>query len=94
MFAEKFQIYISSHFKKFHSSPLLNKSTFVKQTIAFQAKLLSQYVFQSIQYGYETFQNITPILHSIICSERNIASITNKRQLEKEKGSYKFMFSL
>ena len=35
-----------SHFKKFHTSPLLNKN-FLVQTMAFQAKLPSQYVFQS-----------------------------------------------
>ena len=41
--------------------------------MAFQAELL--------QYGYETFQNVAPILHSVICFEINTASITNKKLL-------------
>ena len=47
-----------------------------------------------MQYGYENFQNVAPILHSVICSEMNTASATKKRLLEKERGSYKFMFSV
>ena len=35
--------------------------------MAFQAKLLSHMFFKVIQYGYETFQNVAPILHSVIC---------------------------
>ena len=45
-----------------------------------------------MQYGYKTFQNVTPILHSVICSEMNTVSVTNKRLLLKERGSYKFIF--
>ena len=51
-------------------------------------------LFKVIQYGYETFQNVAPILHSVICSEMNTASITNKRLLQKERGGCKFRFSL
>ena len=47
-----------------------------------------------MQYGHETFQNVAPILHSVISSEMNTASITNKSLLQNERGSYKFMFSL
>ena len=39
--------YISSYFKKFDLFPLVNKQTFLVQTMAFQAKLTSHYVFQS-----------------------------------------------
>ena len=35
-----------------------------------------------------------PNLHCVICSEMNTASITNKRLLEKGRGSYEFMFAL
>ena len=49
------------------------------KTMAFQAKLLSQF-FKVIQYGYETLQNVAPIL-SVICSEINTASVANKRLL-------------
>ena len=35
--------------------------------MALQAKLLSQF-FKVIQYSYETFQTVAPILHSVICS--------------------------
>ena len=41
--------------------------------------------FKVIQYGYETFQNVTRIRHYVICSENNTASITKKR-LCKRKG--------
>ena len=44
--------------------------------------------FKVIQNGYEYLQNVTPILHSVICSEMNTAP------KEKERGSYKFIFSL
>ena len=50
-------------------------------TMAFQAKLLSHCFSKSKNYGYETFQNVAPILHSVICFEMNPASITNKRLL-------------
>ena len=33
-------------------------------------------------------------MHSVICYDMNTASVRNKRLLQKEKGSYKFMFSL
>ena len=49
--------------------------------------------FEVIQYGYNTFQNVAPILHSVICSEINTALIENKQLLSKERGSYKFIFS-
>ena len=45
-----------------------------------QAKLLIHYVFQSHTVWFnETFQNVASILHSVIFSEMNTASITNKR---------------
>ena len=37
--------------------------------------------FKFIQYGYETFQNVAPILHCVICSKMNTASVTNKSLL-------------
>ena len=49
--------------------------------MVFRAKLLSHSVFKIIQYGYETSQNVAPILHSVICVEMNTASMTNKRGL-------------
>ena len=36
--------------------------------------------FKVIQYGYETFQNFAPIVNSVICSEMNTASLSNKKQ--------------
>ena len=39
-------LHIFSHFKRFHPSAL-NKRTFKVQTMVFQAKLPSHYVFQS-----------------------------------------------
>ena len=45
-----------------------------------------------IQYGYETFQNVVPILRYLICTEMYTALVTNKRLLEKESGCYKFIF--
>ena len=50
--------------------------------------------FKVIQNGYENLQNVTPILHSVICSEMNTNPITNKRLLKRKGGSYKFIFSL
>ena len=49
-----------SYFKKFHPSALQKNYTFIVQTMAFQAKLLSYYVFTAwfIQHGCETFQNV------------------------------------
>ena len=38
--------------------------------------------------------NKAPNLRSVICSERNAASITNKRLLQNEKGNCKFILSL
>ena len=34
--------------------------------------------FKVMQYGYETFQNVAPILHTVICFEMNTASIQTK----------------
>ena len=31
-----------------------------------------------MQYGYVTFQNVAPILHPVICSEINTASLQTK----------------
>ena len=50
--------------------------------------------FKVMQYGYETFQNVAPILDSVIYSEMKTGSVTNNRLLKKERRSYKFMFSL
>ena len=38
--------------------------------------------FKVIRYGYETFQNVAPILHPVVCS------VMNTVQLQK-KGYYK-----
>ena len=61
--------------------------------MASQAKLLSHCFSKSYSMANETFQSVAPILHSVICSEMNTASLTSKRLLQKERGSYKFMFS-
>ena len=37
--------------------------------------------FEVMQYGYETFQIVAPILYPVICSQMNTSSITNKRLL-------------
>ena len=78
---------LSLHFFSFQKVPFLS---FNKQinlcctdltTMVFQTKLLSHCFSKSKNYGYETFQNVAPILHSVICFEMNTASITNKRLL-------------
>ena len=51
-------------------------------------------LFKVIQHGYKTIQRVAPILQPVICSEINAASVKNKRLLQNEMGSYKFMFSL
>ena len=61
--------------------------------MALQAKLLS-YCFSKSYLGYETFQNVAPILHSAIFSEINTLQLQTKGCCKKERGSYKFMFSL
>ena len=51
----------------FHPSSL-NKYTFVAQTMAFQVEVPSHCLFQShtVQYGYETFQNVKQPLQNHI----------------------------
>ena len=50
--------FIFSHFKKFHLSPLVDKQSFLIQTMAFQAKLPTNMFSKVTHYGYETFQNV------------------------------------
>ena len=38
--------------------------------------------------------NKSPNLHSVICSELNIASVTNKRLISKQSVVYEFVISL
>ena len=54
---------------------------------------LATMFFNVMQNGYETFQNVALILYSVIRPEINATSITNKRLLQKERGSYKFTLS-
>ena len=46
---------------------------------------------KAIQCSYEPW---SLRLRSLICSEMNTASITNKRLLQKERGSYELVFTL
>ena len=71
--------YIFSHFEKFHPSLLLNKKTY--KLWPFKQSYLATMFFKVIQHGHETFQNVAPILRSVICSEMNTAPIANKRLL-------------
>ena len=48
----------------------------------------------NLEINVSLISNKAPNLHSVICSEMNTASITNKRLLLKERGSYTFMYSL
>ena len=48
----------------------------------------------NLELNVSLFSNKTPNLHFVICPEMNTASVTNKRLLQKERGSYKFMFPL
>ena len=48
----------------------------------------------NLELNVSLISNKAPNLHSVICFEMNTALITNKRLLLKERGSYKFMFSL
>ena len=41
-----------------------------------------------MQYGYETFQNVASVMHSVICCEMNIDSITRNRLLKKKRGIF------
>ena len=66
--------YIFSHFKKFYPSLLLNKCT--HKVWPLKESYLVTTFFKVIQCSYETFQNVAPNLHSVICSEINTASIT------------------
>ena len=70
-----------SHFKKFYSSFLLDKKLLRYKLWPFKQSYLATMIPKVLQYGYETFQNVAPVLHSVICSEMNTASITNKRLL-------------
>ena len=73
-------LYIFSHFKKFHSSFLMNKLLWYKLR-PFKQSYLATMFFKVTQYGYETFHNVAPSLRSVICSEMNTALITNKKLL-------------
>ena len=57
-------------------------------------KVTKPLCFSKSQCVYETFENVAPILHSVIYSEMNVASIINKRLLSMKSGSHKFRFSL
>ena len=74
--------YIFSHFKKFHSSLLLKhiRLRYRSNNYGLSNKATEPMLFKVIQYGYETSQNVAPILHSVICSEMDTAWITSKRQ--------------
>ena len=48
----------------------------------------------NLELNVSLISNKAPNLRSVICSEIKTASITNKRLRYKERGSYKFMFSL
>ena len=50
--------------------------------------------FKVIQYDYETFQNVVPILHSVICLRWILLQLQTKACDKKEKGSHKIMLSL
>ena len=41
--------------------------------------------FKVIQYGYETFQNVAPTLHPVICFVMNTASITKKGYCKRNR---------
>ena len=94
--------FIFSYFKKFHLSPLVDKQSFLMQTMAFQAKLSTNMFSKVTRYGYETFQmfikralqNVSPNVSLISNKAPKIASITNKGILLNERGWYKFMFCL
>ena len=47
-----------------------------------------------IQYRYDTFQYVDLILYPVICSRKILLQLQTKGWCKKEKGSYKFMFSL
>ena len=48
----------------------------------------------NLKLNVSLISNKAPNLYSVICSEINTASNTNKRLLKKEKVGYNFMFSL
>ena len=48
----------------------------------------------NVELHVPLISNKAPNLDSLICTEMNATSITNKRLFQKERGSYKFMFSL
>ena len=49
--------------------------------MVFTQSYLATMFFKVKKNGYETFQIVAPILHSVIRSEMNTASVTNKRLL-------------
>ena len=54
--------------------------------MAFHVKLLMPCFSKSCSMVMKLSKNFASILHSVICSEINNASITNKRLLQKERG--------
>ena len=38
--------------------------------------------FKVIRYGYETFQNVAPILHPVVCSMMNTVQLQKKATIK------------
>ena len=75
--------YIFSHLRKFF--PLFcstNKLLWYRPNkYGFASKAVEPLLFKIVQHGYETFQNVAPILHSVICSEMCTSPVTIKKLL-------------
>ena len=80
---------LSLHFFSFQKYPFLlftKQIKFCGTDYGLSSNLVTMF-FKVKQYGYETFENVTPILQSLICSDMNTDSVTNKMLLTvKRKG--------
>ena len=85
-------------FKKLHCPPWLSKLTIVIQTMAFQVKLLSHYVFQSHTAWLWNFTKCCSdsVLYNLFWDEYcfNYKLLEFLLVVIPFRGSYKFMFSL
>ena len=73
-----------SHFKSFHSCFFYRATNY-----GLACKATWPLFFKVIQYSY-----VAPILHSVICSRWILFQLQTEGCCKKDKGSYKFMFSL
>ena len=70
-------LYIFSHFKKFHPSPIYTNKFLGYNLWPFKQNCHATVFVKVIQYGYETFQNVEPELINHIAKISETKFITN-----------------